>query len=155
MEKYFKENNDWYYHDKNGTKKKVGNKYTLEKLNNSIDTTQEEDNTEKPITGVGDAIEKIANFLKLKKCEHCEQRRKDLNKIFPFLNYDENVKLTEEEEETLAKAKESPIVPFETAKAIFDMYNKYFSSKRPQKFCQCGGLFKRLLERLTLLSQRD
>jgi hypothetical protein len=64
-------------------------------------------------------------------------------------------KLTHEEEEILAAAKSSPIVPYPTAQGIFDAYNKYFAAKRPVRFCQCSGLFRTMLERLTLISNRD
>jgi hypothetical protein len=152
MKNYKKIDDVWYVEDKNGKYRKVTSKQKLQELNNSIDTTK--DDGELPVQGVGDVIEKVTNFLKINKCKPCEERRKELNRLLPFANL-EDIELTEEEEENLAKAKESPIVPAETAKAIFAMYNKYFAKKRPVKFCQCGGTFKRLLERLTLISNRE
>jgi hypothetical protein len=150
----------WYCTDKNGVDRKVTSKKILEQLSNnsetnemSIDTTV--DDGTKEITGIGDVVEKITKFFGVKKCDACEQRRLDWNRKYPWLNYESMGKLTHEEEEILAAAKSSPIVPYATAQGIFDAYNKYFAAKRPVRFCQCSGLFRTMLERLTLLSNRD
>ncbi len=143
----------WYVNDKNGHLRKVSSSKKLEELNNSIDTTKkDESENQLPSAGIGDTIAKITNFLGIKKCDACEQRRKDFNKAYPWVQFDLLEKLNEEEEEVLRIAKASPIVPYETANKIFQIYNKKYKQRTPVKFCQCAGLFKTLLERLTLLS---
>jgi hypothetical protein len=37
--------------------------------------------------GLGDTIEKIASALGIKKCKSCEERRKKLNKFFPYRGF--------------------------------------------------------------------
>jgi hypothetical protein len=150
----------WYVTDKNGVNRKVTSKKILQELSinsetneMSIDTTI--DDGTKQISGLGDVIEKVTSFFGIKKCDECERRRQEFNKRYPWTNYENMEKLSQEEDEILAKAKESPIVPYEIAKAIFDIYNKHYKPRTPVKFCQCGGLFKTMLERLTLLSTAE
>ena len=147
----------WYVTDKNGQLRKVTSKKILEELSKnsetnemSIDTTV--DDGTKKISGLGDVIEKVTSFFGIKKCDSCEQRRKDFNKAYPWVNYESMDKLNEEEEEVLRIAKSNPIVEFEIANKIFQIYNKKYKQRTPVKFCQCAGLFRTLLERLTLLS---
>ena len=61
------------------TKKEVNTEIINEEI---IDITNVESNKE--TTGLGDVIENVTNFLGVKKCSDCEQRRKKLNKMFPF-----------------------------------------------------------------------
>jgi len=37
-----------------------------------------------PSEGLGDTVKKITNAMGIKPCDECEERRKSLNKKFPF-----------------------------------------------------------------------
>jgi len=152
MEKYKKIDGVWFVTDKNSKLRKVTSKNKLEELN-GIDTTKEGKST-LPSFGIGDTIKKITNALGIETCEPCDQRRKEWNKRYPYLNYESMDKLSDYEEDILEKSKSTDVVPYEVAKAVFDMYNKHFKPRPYLEFCQCPGTFLVIRERLSLLSVR-
>lgn len=151
MEKYKNIEGIWYVTDKNNQLRKVTSKKILDGLN-SIDTSIES-KSQLESSGLGDTVKKITNFLGIKTCEPCEERRKDWNKRYPYLNYENMDKLTEEEEIILLNGKKD-LVPYSDAKPVFDLYNKIFKPKPLVEYCNCPGTYKTLLERLTLLSTK-
>jgi hypothetical protein len=154
--KYFKEEDQWYMFDKNGTKRKVTSENKIQELEGSIDLTAEAASDEPQLesSGLGDTIKKITNKLGLKTCEPCNERKKTLNRWFPYLNINNVELLNDEEQELLDKVLSHPIVSRENANKIFDLYNNRFNHKKKLKYCTCPGVFRTLLERLQLLSNK-
>lgn len=155
-DKYFKEDNQWYMYDKNGTKRKVTSEKKLQELDGAIDLTAEAEANEPELesTGLGDTIKKITNKLGMKTCEPCNERKKTLNKWFPYLDTENMELLNDEEQALLDKVLSHPIVKREDANKIFDLYNSKFVHKRKAQYCTCPGVFRTLIERLQLLSNK-
>lgn len=130
-----------------GRKKKVVEEQIEEQP--ILETTNEEQ--ELPSLGLGDAIEKVTNFLGINKCQKCEERRKKFNKAFPFLNHDKMDKLQGEDVEVMKRVLANTMVENNDANAIFEMYNRIYKPRPLVKRCMCPGLFRKLIERLELL----
>lgn len=95
--------------------------------------------------GVGDIIKIIStDIIGIEPCSDCEERRKKLNKMFPFTKKVEYI-ITEEEIEFLKTAKE--INKIDTGR-LTTIYNKTF--KANVKPCNCPTLMKELLEKLII-----
>jgi len=110
------------------------------------------ENEEKlPSLGLGDAIKSVTSALGIETCGRCEERRKNLNKMFPWLNYKEFPQLEGEDLDLMRRVLANPIVQNDDAVATFALYNKIYSSRNPVKRCLCPGLFRQIVERLNLL----
>jgi hypothetical protein len=108
-----------------------------------------------PSAGLGDTVAKITEFLGIEKCEPCEERRKSWNKKYPWLTPEDLDKLEGQDAALLARVKLTPhAVANDDVNALFALYNKVFSPKRPVKRCQCPGLLRTIVERLDLLVQK-
>jgi hypothetical protein len=108
-----------------------------------------------PPAGLGDTVAKITEFLGIEKCEPCEERRKKWNKKFPWLSPEDLDKLEGDDSQLLARVKLTPhAVQNDDVNALFALYNKVFSPKRPIKRCSCPGLLRTIVERLDLLVQK-
>jgi hypothetical protein len=108
-----------------------------------------------PAAGLGDTVAKITEFLGIPKCEPCEERRKKWNKDFPWLLPQDLDKMETEDAELLKRVKATPsAVKNEDVIALFALYNKIFSPKRPVKRCQCPGLLRTIVERLSVLLEK-
>lgn len=108
-----------------------------------------------PAAGLGDTVAKITDFLGIKKCEPCEERRKKWNKEFPWLLPQDLDKMETEDYELLKRVKATPsAVKNEDVIALFDLYNKIYNPKRPIKRCQCPGLLRTIVERLSNLLEK-
>jgi len=94
--------------------------------------------------GLGDLIEKATTALGIDKCEACEQRRINLNKMFPWLK--SNRDFTKEEVAFVKRIKSNPVIQSEDLDKLFILYNDVFSSKLEK--CQCSGLVGKMVERL-------
>lgn len=123
------------------------------KAKETIDITVD-DNTQTKIEsfGLGDTIEKITSVLGIKKCEACEQKRKKLNKFFPWLTKENLPELSPEEIELVLRVRETPqSVANDDVNLLFETYNRIFSPTRKLKKCQCSGLLRMIIERLELM----
>lgn len=108
-----------------------------------------------PSAGLGDTIAKITNFLGIEKCDACEERRKKWNKQFPWLTPQDLDKLEGEDAELLERVKKTPhAVVNDDVNALFALYNKVYSPRRPLKRCQCPGLLRTIVERLSILVEK-
>lgn len=94
--------------------------------------------------GLGDLIEKATSALGIEKCESCEQRRINLNRMFPWLK--SNRDFTKEEVAFVNRIKSNPVIQSEDLDRLFILYNDVFSSKLEK--CVCSGLVGKMVERL-------
>lgn len=108
-----------------------------------IDITDVESNKE--TTGLGDVIESVTSFLGIETCAECEERRKKLNKMFPFTKNAKEI-TNEEDKEFIRNLKERGKLSKEEVNKIMELMNTYFGMK--VKFCNCPGLFKGYIEKL-------
>jgi hypothetical protein len=139
-----------------GRKKKVQEvQEPIEQPIVDITAPAQEDEPKLESAGLGDTVAKITEFLGIEKCEPCEERRKKWNKQFPWLTPQDLDKLEGEDAELLERVKKTPhAVKNEDVIALFALYNKVFSPKRPVKRCQCPGLLRMIVERLDMLVQK-
>jgi hypothetical protein len=108
-----------------------------------------------PAAGLGDTVAKITEFLGIEKCEPCEERRKKWNKQFPWLTPEDLEKLEGDDAELLERVKATPhAVVNDDVVALFALYNKVFTPRRPVKRCFCPGLLKSIVERLDMLVKK-
>ena len=94
--------------------------------------------------GLGDLIEKATTALGIDKCEACEQRRINLNKMFPWLK--SNRDFTKEEVAFVKRIKSNPVIVSEDLDKLFILYNDVFNSKLEK--CACPGLIGKMVERV-------
>lgn len=113
-------------------------------------------NVSLPSSGLGDTIKKITSAIGIQTCGKCEERRKKLNKLFPWLNSKDMDKLKGDELELMKRVINKPSeVSNDDVNSLFTLYNKIYSPSRPVKRCQCPGLLRQIVERLTLLIEED
>ena len=77
-----------------------------------------------PSLGIGDSIEKITSKLGIKKCDACDNRRKNYNTLFTFVK---QVSDFEEGDELIIFSEEE--YSFERGKIIIELYLKIFNIK--------------------------
>lgn len=94
--------------------------------------------------GLGDLIEKATSALGIEKCESCEQRRINLNRMFPWLK--SNRDFTKEEVAFVKRIQSNPVIQSEDLDRLFALYNDVFNSKLEK--CVCSGLVGKMVERL-------
>lgn len=94
--------------------------------------------------GLGDLIEKATTALGIEKCEGCEQRRINFNRMFPWLKA--NRDFTKEEVAFVKRIQSNPVIQSEDLDELFVLYNDVFSSKLEK--CVCSGLVSKMVERL-------
>jgi hypothetical protein len=136
-----------------GRKKKI--QEPIEEPIVDITAPAQENEPTLPSAGLGDTVAKITEFLGIEKCEPCEERRKKWNKKFPWLTPEDLDKLEGDDAQLLARVKKTPhAVQNDDVNALFSLYNKVFSPKRPIKRCSCPGLLRTIVERLDLLVQK-
>jgi hypothetical protein len=99
--------------------------------------------TNKPIKGLGDAIEKITKFIGIEPCEKC-LKRKELANQFEFLKLKDTP--TYDEVEMLKVITQTKSVTQEQKQPLFEMYNRLFSKKL--RVCNCPGTIKGMIETL-------
>lgn len=97
----------------------------------------------KKINGIGDVVKVITNAVGIKTCDECEERRKKLNKIFPFTRVVRD-ELTEEEIEFVGSIDKK--ITSEQRITLGNLYDKLFNTKT--RHCNCPGIYKNMLERL-------
>lgn len=115
-----------------------------------------EDEQSLPAQGLGDTIKSITSALGIQTCTKCEERRKQLNRIFPWLNAKDMPRLQGEDMELMRRVLKTPShVVNDDVNALFALYNSIYSPKRPVKRCTCPGLLRQIVERLTLLMEED
>ena len=108
-----------------------------------------------PSLGLGDTIAKITDALGIEKCEPCEERRKNFNKLFPWLSYKDFPQLEGEDLELMRRVLATNIVENDDAVATFALYNRIYTPRPPVKRCMCPGLFRQIIERLMVLMPED
>ena len=109
-----------------------------------------------PSAGLGDVVKSITSALGIETCTKCEERRKQLNKMFPWLNAKEMETLKGEDEALMIRIRKTPsAVQNDDVDALFKLYNRIYTPQRPIKRCQCPGLLRTVVERLELLMTQD
>lgn len=109
-----------------------------------------------PSAGLGDVVKSITSALGIETCNKCEERRKQLNKMFPWLNAKEMETLKGEDEALMIRIRKTPsAVQNDDVDALFKLYNRIYTPQRPIKRCQCPGLLRTVVERLELLMTQD
>lgn len=107
-----------------------------------------------PSAGLGDTIKSITNALGIPTCGKCEERRKRLNKVFPWLQAKEMEQLQGEDLELMIRVLGKPnAVVNDDVDYLFKLYNQKYAPKHPIKRCSCPGLLRLVVERLTLLTE--
>lgn len=138
--------------------KKKTTKTTVEPLQPIVDLTAPALPNEEtlPSSGLGDVVKSITNAIGIETCTKCEERRKQLNKMFPWLRANEMQPLQGEDEELMLRIRKTPsAVQNDDVDALFALYNRIYSPQRPIKRCQCPGLLRTVVERLELLMSQD
>lgn len=105
---------------------------------------KKKEQTLKP-AGLGDLIEKATSALGIEKCEPCEQRRINFNKMFPWLK--SNRDFTKEESAFVNRIKSNPNISSEDLDKLFILYNDVFDSRLEK--CLCPGLVGKMVERVS------
>ena len=106
------------------------------------ETTQTQ---EQEVSGIGDVIASVTDFLGIEKCDECEARRKKLNRMFPFTR-NANLITDEEDKEFISNLKDRGKLTKEEVDRIMNLMYKVFKIR--VKFCNCPGLFKGYIEKL-------
>lgn len=96
-------------------------------------------------TGLGDVIKSVTNAVGIETCAECEERRKKLNKMFPFTKNAKEI-TNEEDKEFIRNLKDRGKLSKEEVNKIMELMNTYFGMR--VKFCNCPGLFKGYIEKL-------
>ncbi len=97
----------------------------------------------KDANGAGDLVKAVTTVFGIEACSECEERRKQLNDMFPFLNQ-VKVELTEEEMILVRGWYESKSI--NDRQRFVQIYNKTF--KTALKVCNCAQLYADLLVKL-------
>lgn len=105
------------------------------KMNNSNDK----------VTGLGDVVKKVTNFIGIETCPECEERRKILNEMFPFIK--KAKELTESEIAFLKRIKPQNFIGSEDIKFLYATYNRVFNKKLDACF-SCSGIIVQCKEEL-------
>ena len=123
----------------------------------SIDLTAKalENEQKLPSLGLGDTIAKITDALGIEKCEKCEERRKNFNRLFPWLSYKDYPQLQGEDLELMRRVLATNMGENDDAVATFALYNRIYTRRPPVKRCMCPGLFRQIIERLMVLMPED
>ena len=98
----------------------------------------------KDATGLGDCVKAVTTALNIPTCEECEERRKKMNDMFPFLSYVKN-DLTEEEIAFVDECNEKRIIS--DVNVLANIYNRIFGTRIVG--CNCPSM-KDLLVKLTI-----
>lgn len=96
------------------------------------------------ISGLGDVVKSITNFLGIETCEACEKRRQELNKWFPFLGQANEV--NDEEIEFIKHLKTLKQIESDVARKMLALYNKTFNSR--VEYCSCPTVFIECINKL-------
>lgn len=100
----------------------------------------------KKVKGLGDVIEKITETVGIEKCAECEERRKKLNKMFPFTRRALR-ELTAEEIEYVEGV--GTKLTYETRIKLGEIYDSVFGGKT--RHCSsCPGVYKTIIDRLII-----
>ena len=106
--------------------------------------------------GLGDSIKAITSALGIKTCAKCEERRRQLNRLFPWLNASNMVKLEGDDVELMRRVIATPSrVVNDDVNGLFALYNRIYKPSPQIKRCSCPGLMGQMVERLTLLMEED
>lgn len=97
------------------------------------------------INGLGDVVKKVTNFLGIETCDECEERRKKLNKLFPFIKSAKE--LSEDEIAFLKRIKPQNFIGGEDIRYLYSVYNRVFSKKVEACF-SCSGMIVQFKEEL-------
>jgi len=89
------------------------------------------------ISGLGDVVKVVTNFLGIETCPKCEERRQELNKWFPFLGQANEI--NEDEIEFIKYLKTLRQIESDVARKMLILYNKTFNSKT--EYCSCPHIF--------------
>lgn len=96
-------------------------------------------------SGIGDVIASVTDFLGITKCDECEERRKKLNKMFPFTKNARTIE-NEDDKEFIANLKDRGKLTKEEVERIMRLMKDVFGMR--VKFCNCPALFKGYIEKL-------
>lgn len=88
--------------------------------------------------GLGDSVEKVAKLLNIPKCKRCEERRKALNKLIPFVR-----KMTKEEFNEWEKFKDKDRIDYTIEEAMYIKETVFYTigvSLKVDKYYQKNSL---------------
>ena len=105
----------------------------------------EEVKVNKKISGVGDVIKAVTNAVGIKTCDECEERRKKLNKLFPFTKVVKE-QLTEEEIKFIGSIDRK--ISADQRIELGKVYDRIFGSKT--RHCNCPSIYKQMIDRLRI-----
>lgn len=96
-----------------------------------------------PIEGLGDVIKKITNFIGIETCDSCEERRKKLNKLFP---YTKTYTIETTDIDFIKRIKSNNLISYEDKIHLFSVYNRVF--RKNVAICNCSGLVYDMIDKL-------
>lgn len=98
------------------------------------------------VNGVGDIIKKVADTLSIPTCSDCEERRKKLNRMFPFTRRALRELTTEEIEYVEGIGTK---LTYDTRLKLGEIYDSVFGGKT--RHCSsCPGVYKTIIDRLII-----
>lgn len=97
---------------------------------------------EKQVSGVGDVIKAITTAIGITPCSECEERRKKLNRMFPFLQLGSTISQADADfvlsiKTTLSSQQQDRLI------RIYDGTYKQKTIK-----CNCPGVYKNIIDKL-------
>ncbi len=107
------------------------------------------DVTSTSLNGFGDIIKLLTSLFGLDTCDKCEERRIKLNRRFSFVRAG---KVINANDVAFLKSLTNSLNVLQQEQ-IVSIYNHTFSTN--QEICQCAGLFKAMLEKLTAQIERQ
>ena len=111
------------------------------------DMVEETTNQKLETSGLGDLLANITSAIGIEPCEKCEQRKKALNKAFPWLKASREI--TDEEVDFIKYVSSTNTLQSDDVDTLFRLYNDVFSSKLIR--CACSGLVSKMIQRLGVL----
>jgi hypothetical protein len=111
------------------------------------DMVEETTNQKLEASGFGDFLANITSAIGIEPCEKCEQRKKALNKSFPWLKASREI--TDEEVDFIKYVSSTNTLQSDDVNTLFRLYNDVFSSKLIR--CACPGLVSKMIQRLGVL----
>ena len=100
----------------------------------------------KKIKGLGDAVKAVTNAVGIETCSDCEERRKKLNKMFPFTRQPKRL-MTGNEIVFIEGIKNK--LTMEDRLRLGTIYEEVVGGK--VRHCNCPGVYKSILDKLRIL----
>lgn len=102
------------------------------------------------ITGLGDAVKAVTNFLGIETCDDCEKRRQKMNDMYSFLRSVRR-EMTPVEIEIVEQADRTKVIL--DSRWMTNLMNDVYGTK--YQVCNCPGLYKDILAKLIIAIEKQ